>query len=121
MLAGQALAWYGIAIAARKPQRAGWLLGAGLVVAVLSKGIPAVVAPIAVALAAPLVSSMWRRREYLVNLIQALIMILVLCGGWLALAENRPRGVGLAWGHAHPPQFPPPPFPAPFRYWGTTP
>src|SRR5260221_7941160 len=95
MLAGQALAWYGIAIAARKPQRAGWLLGAGLVVAVLSKGIPAVVAPIAVALAAPLVSSMWRRREYLVNLIQALIMILVLCGGWLLPPGNRPRAAGL--------------------------
>jgi len=33
MLAGQALAWYGIALARRKPHRAGWLLGAGLAVA----------------------------------------------------------------------------------------
>src|SRR5712691_10399974 len=105
MLAGQELAWYGIALAPRKPRRAGWLLGAGLVVAVLSKGVPAVVAPIAVALAAPLASSTWRRREYLMNLIQALFMILVLCGGWLALAENRSGGLALAWWHANATQF----------------
>ena len=120
MLAGQALAWYGIALAPRKPQRAGWLLGAGLVVAVLSKGVPAVVAPITVALAAPLASSSWLRREYLVNLIQALLMILVLCGGWLALAESRSSGLALAWWHANATQFAAPPSPAVLGYWGQT-
>src|SRR5258706_1982076 len=93
MLAGQALVWYGIALAPRKPLPAGWLLGAGLVVAALSKGVPALVAPITVALAAPLVSSAWRRREYLMSLIPALLMTLALCGGWLALAGN-PAGGG---------------------------
>src|SRR6266568_4668733 len=73
MLAGQALAWYGIALARRKPQRAGWLLGAGLAVAALSKGIPAVIAPVAVALAVPLVSEAWHRREYLLSLLPALL------------------------------------------------
>src|SRR3989454_10421086 len=63
MLAGQALAWYGIALARRKPQRAGWLLGAGLVIAALSKGIPAVIAPAAGALFAPFVAHPWRRRQ----------------------------------------------------------
>jgi len=120
MLAGQALAWYGIALAARKPHRAGWLLGAGLVVAVLSKGIPAVVAPITVALAAPLASSTWRRREYLLNLIQALFMIVVLCGGWLALAESRSGGLALAWWQANATQFAAPPSPAVLGYWGQT-
>jgi len=120
MLAGQALAWYGIALAARKPRRAGWLLGAGLVVAVLSKGIPAVVAPITVALAAPLASSTWRRREYLLNLIQALFMIVVLCGGWLALAESRSGGLALAWWQANATQFAAPPSPAVLGYWGQT-
>src|SRR5712692_4551713 len=110
MLAGQALAWYGIALAPRKPLRAGWLLGAGLVIAVLSKGVPAVVAPITVALAAPLASSTWLRREYLVNLIQALLMILVLCASWLALA----------WWHANATQFAAPPSPAVLGYWGQT-
>jgi len=35
MLAGQALAWYGIAVLRREPYRGGWLLGLGLVVAAL--------------------------------------------------------------------------------------
>src|SRR5437879_6227296 len=100
MLAGQALAWYGIALAPRKALRAGWLLGAGLVVAALSKGVPAVVAPITVALAAPLVSSAWRRREYLMSLIPALLITLALCGGWLLLAEFRSGGLARAWARA---------------------
>ena len=120
MLAGQALAWYGIALAPRKPHRAGWLLGAGLAVAALSKGVPAVVAPIAVALAAPLVSSAWRRREYLLNLIPALLMVLVLCGGWLVLAESRSAGLALAWWHANAAQFAAPPPAAVLGYWGQT-
>src|SRR6266704_2152020 len=45
MLAGQALAWYSIALALREPRLAGWLLGAGVAVAVLSKGPAAAIAP----------------------------------------------------------------------------
>ena len=120
MLAGQALVWYGIALAPRKPLPAGWLLGAGLVVAAMSKGVPALVAPITVALAAPLASSTWRRREYLLNLIQALFMILVLCGGWLTLAESRSGGLALAWWQANATQFAAPPSPAVLGYWGQT-
>ena len=119
MLAGQALAWYGIALAPRKPHRAGWLLGAGLAVAALSKGVPAVVAPMTVAFAAPLVSSAWRRREYLVNLVPALLLFLVLCGGWLALAESRSGGLALAWWHANATQFAVPRA-AGLGYWGQT-
>ena len=119
MLAGQALAWYGIALATRRPHRAGWLLGAGLVVAALSKGLPAVVATITVALAAPLVSSAWRRREYLMSLIATLLTILVFCGGWLALAESRSGGLALALWHANAAQFAPPPA-AVLGYWGQT-
>jgi 4-amino-4-deoxy-L-arabinose transferase-like glycosyltransferase len=120
MLAGQALAWYGIALAPRKPHRAGWLLGAGLVVAALSKGVPAVVAPITVALVAPFVSSAWRRREHLICLIPALLTTVVLCGAWLALAENRTGGLALAWWHANAEQFAAPTPAAVFGYWGQT-
>src|SRR5204863_9074833 len=119
MLAGQALAWYGIALATRRPHRAGWLLGAGLVVAALSDGRPAVVATITVALAAPLVSLAWRRREYLMSLIATLLTILVFCGGWLALAESRSGGLALALWHANTAQFAPPPA-AVLGYWGQT-
>jgi 4-amino-4-deoxy-L-arabinose transferase-like glycosyltransferase len=120
MLAGQALAWYGIALAPRKPHRAGWLLGAGLVVAALSKGVPSVAAPITVALAMPLVSSAWRRREYLATLIPALLMPLVLCGGWLAFAESRSGGLALAWWSANATQFATPRSAAALFYWGPT-
>jgi 4-amino-4-deoxy-L-arabinose transferase-like glycosyltransferase len=105
MLAGQALAWYGIAILRGSPYRGGWLLGVGLAVAALSKGVPAVIAPLAVALAAPLLSSAWRRREILPALTQALLVFLLLGGAWLALIERGAAGTAQAWWHANVAQF----------------
>ena len=119
MLAGQALAWYGIAIARSRPHRGGWLLGVGLAVAALSKGIPAVLAPLAVALAAPLLSEAWRRREYLPALTQAVLVFVVLGGGWLALAENDLTGFLGAWRAANAAQFAAPPA-AVLGFWGET-
>src|SRR2546425_730688 len=119
MLAGQALAWYGIALARRKPHRAGWLLGAGLAVAALSKGIPAVIAPVAVALAVPLVSEAWHRREYLLSLLPALLVPLGICGGWLAAAESRAPGLALAWWQANAVRFAVPPVET-LGYWAQT-
>ncbi|HKW38317.1 MAG TPA: glycosyltransferase family 39 protein [Burkholderiales bacterium] len=97
MLAGQALAWYGIAMTRKRPHLGGWLLGLGLAVAALSKGIPAVIAPLGVALLAPVASSAWRRREYVPALAQALLLFLLLFGGWLALSENALPGFLTAW------------------------
>lgn len=105
MLAGQALAWYGIAMTRNKPHRGGWLLGLGLAVAVLSKGVPAMIAPLFVALAAPLISSAWRRREYLPALAQALLLFLLVIGGWLALAESGFPGFVREWRNANAAQF----------------
>jgi 4-amino-4-deoxy-L-arabinose transferase-like glycosyltransferase len=119
MLAGQALAWYGIALARRKPHRAGWLLGAGLAVAALSKGIPAVIAPVAAALAVPFVSEAWHRREYLLSLLPALLVPLGICGGWLAAAESRAPGLALAWWQANAVRFAVPPVEA-LGYWAQT-
>src|SRR3989442_4252433 len=45
MLAGQALAWYGIALAPREPRPAGWLLRAGPLLPGLRKGISAGIWP----------------------------------------------------------------------------
>src|SRR5437899_1816334 len=70
-LAALLLAWCGLARAFRAPRVAGWLLGAGLAVAVLSKGPAAAIAPGAVALAAPLVSPAWRGRGYAFALLAA--------------------------------------------------
>jgi 4-amino-4-deoxy-L-arabinose transferase-like glycosyltransferase len=105
MLAGQALAWYGIAMLRGSPYRGGWLLGAGLAVAALSKGLPAVIAPLAVAFAAPLFSSAWRRREFLPALTQALLVFLLLGGAWLALVEHGSAGAAQAWWQANAAQF----------------
>jgi 4-amino-4-deoxy-L-arabinose transferase-like glycosyltransferase len=105
MLAGQAFAWYGIAVARNRPYRGGWFLGVGLAVAALSKGVPAVVAPLAVALVAPAVSSAWRRREYLAALTQALLAFLLLEGTWLALAERSVAGAFQVWWQANAAQF----------------
>src|SRR5262245_25634298 len=84
MLAGQALAWYGIAVLRNTPYRGGWFLGVGLAIAALAKGVPAVVAPLAVALAAPLISSAWRRRETLPAPTPVLLVVVVLSGRVLA-------------------------------------
>jgi 4-amino-4-deoxy-L-arabinose transferase-like glycosyltransferase len=105
MLAGQALAWYGIAITKRTPHRGGWLLGAGLAIAALSKGLPAVIAPAIVALAAPIVSSAWRRREHVPALAQAVLVFLLLGGCWLALAQQDLNGVLPLWWQANEAQF----------------
>jgi 4-amino-4-deoxy-L-arabinose transferase-like glycosyltransferase len=118
MLAGQALAWYGIAIARSTPHRGGWLIGVGLAVAALSKGVPAVIAPLAVALAAPLLSSAWRRREYLPALTQAILVFLLLVGGWAALAERSFPGFFPAWRDATAAQFAVPPVSV-LGFWGT--
>jgi 4-amino-4-deoxy-L-arabinose transferase-like glycosyltransferase len=97
MLAGLALAWYGIALAQRKPQRAGWLLGAGLAVAALSKGVPAVIPPVALALAVPIVSAAWRRREYLATLSTGLAVLLGTSAAWFAIVQAHTPGLALAW------------------------
>ena len=119
MLAGQALAWYSIALAPRKPYRAGWLLGTGLAVTALSKGLPAAAVPVAVALAVPLLSQAWRRREYFFTLLTASLMLAGICGVWLGLAEIRSPGFAPAWWRANATQFVLPPASV-LGYWGQT-
>jgi len=119
MLAGHALAWYGIALAPRKPYRAGWVLGSGLVIAVLGKGVVGVIAPIVVALAVPFVSHVWRRRDYISTLLVAAIVLPPVFGGWLALAESRSPGFLLAWWQASTSQFVLAPASI-LGYWGQT-
>ncbi|MGB5082416.1 MAG: hypothetical protein WBO23_16940 [Burkholderiales bacterium] len=119
MLAGQALAWYGIALAPRTPYRAGWTLGAGLAVAALSKGVAGVIAPVVVALAVPFISHAWRRRDYVPTLLIAALVLPLLCGGWLALADGRSPGFFLAWWQVNTSQFVFSPA-AVLGYWGQT-
>ncbi len=119
MLAGQALAWYGIALALREPRLAGWLLGAGVAVAVLSKGPAAAIAPAVVALAAPLVSPAWRGRGYAFALLAAALALAGICGGWLSLAYGQSPGLVRAWWLANAAVFAAPPADA-LGYWAET-
>lgn len=119
MLAGQALAWYGIALSPRKPYRSGWLLGAGLIAAALSKGIVAVIAPISVALLVPVISQAWRRREYSLTLLTASLVFISTCGGWLAFANFRSAGLAAEWWQANASQFARPEAEA-LGYWAQT-
>lgn len=119
MLAGQALAWYGIALAVRRPRRAGWLLGAGLAVAAMSKGPAAVIAAAVVALAAPFIASEWRRREYALTLLTAALLLGGIAGSWLALAEAQSPGLVREWWNANAAQFAKPPADA-LAYWAQT-
>ena len=118
-LAGQALAWYGIALALRRPLSGGWMLGAGLGAAALCKGIAAVIAPLAVALAAPLLSSEWRRREYVLTLHAAALTFVAILGGWLALIQQYSPGIVRTWWYANTAQFARPPGYA-LAYWAQT-
>jgi 4-amino-4-deoxy-L-arabinose transferase-like glycosyltransferase len=117
MLAGQALAWYGIALARSRPHRGGWLLGLGLAVAALSKGVLAVIAPLAIALLAPAISSAWRRLAYVHALAHALLVFALLFGGWLAIAEHAFPGFLASWRAASAAQFVFPPT-AELGLWG---
>lgn len=119
MLAGQALAWYGIALALRRPLSGGWVLGAGLGIAVLCKGIAAVIAPAAVALAVPFVSDAWRRREYLLTLHAAALLFVAILGGWVALIQQYSPGIVRTWWYTNTAQFAKPPGYA-LAYWAQT-
>jgi 4-amino-4-deoxy-L-arabinose transferase-like glycosyltransferase len=73
MLAGQALAWYAIALAPRKPHKAGAALGLGLAIAFLSKGFIALAAPALAAVAIFFIAEPWRTRRYALTLGEAFI------------------------------------------------
>ena len=97
MLAGQALAWYAIALAPRKPRKAGVALGVGLAIAVLSKGPWAAVAPAMAAIAVPALSPHWRSRAALISLFEALVVFAVPVALWAAAIAMRMPQEGWAW------------------------
>jgi 4-amino-4-deoxy-L-arabinose transferase-like glycosyltransferase len=97
MLAGQALAWHGIALAPRKPRKAGAALGIGLAMAFLSKGPWAILAPAATALVLLAVSPQWRTRRFALTLLEALLTFAVPVAVWTAAIALRQPSEGIAW------------------------
>jgi len=97
LLAGHALAWYGIVLARRRAFEGGAALGLGLAIAVLSKGLLAPLAPLVVAIVLPLVSSDWRNRGYAKALASAFAFLAIPLSLWWALAVAKALPASGAW------------------------
>jgi len=97
LLAGFALAFYGLALSRRRAVVAGALLGTGVGVGFMSKGLiaPGVVSIIAMVL--PVVSNEWRRRDYLYCLLVALVAALPWLLIWPVLLYRRSPELFMAW------------------------
>jgi 4-amino-4-deoxy-L-arabinose transferase-like glycosyltransferase len=93
LLAGHALAYFGMALLLRRAPLGGALLGLGLAAAFMSKGLPAAVVPATVALLLPFASRSWRTRRYASGLALAVLFAAALGGSWLALVETRAPGL----------------------------
>ncbi|MCC6472804.1 MAG: glycosyltransferase family 39 protein [Burkholderiales bacterium] len=112
MLFAQVLAWYGIALAPRRPHKGAAALGMGLAAAVLSKGLAALLAPALTAATVLVLSRHWRTGRFSVSMLEAACVPAVITGAWLLLASERdPAGTaawlaaqwqGLAWPSAGP-------------------
>ena len=97
MLLGIALAQYGLAIALRRPGLGGIVMGAGIAVAFLARGIlgPVWILATAVALAA---FSRWQTRAHLQTVAVALATAVLIAGLWpLTLVLKAPDHLGAWW------------------------
>jgi 4-amino-4-deoxy-L-arabinose transferase-like glycosyltransferase len=97
MTAGMAIALYGLALALRRPVGGGVWLGIGTAVAFLSKGLqgPAWLAVSALVLVA--LGSAWRRREYAVTLLAAVLVAALLSVPWIYALYLRDPALVDAW------------------------
>lgn len=90
-LAGYAMAFYALALAPRKPLRAGLILGTGAGIGFLSRGLVPLEAILATALLLPLLFCHWRRPSHLLVLVAAVISAVPWIAPWLlALQQHFP-------------------------------
>lgn len=100
MLAGLAAAYYGLAIAHKKPGKGGLLFGAGASVAFLAKGLAAVAQPLLAALLVLPLSALGHARSYAIAVAIGLAVLAPFAIGWpAALAHQAPDYFAgwLAW------------------------
>jgi 4-amino-4-deoxy-L-arabinose transferase-like glycosyltransferase len=96
-LTGYAMVFYGLALAPRKPLRAGVLLGTGAGIGFLAKGpVPAEVATIT-ALLLPVLFCHWRRTSYLGVLLVACIAALPWIAPWVIEMKQQSPEMFQAW------------------------
>ncbi len=90
-LTGYAMVFYALALAPRKPLRAGILLGTGCGIGFLSKGLlPAEIA-LAMSLLLPTLFMHWRRSSHLLVLLVAIVTFLLWSAPWLFFLRQSPE------------------------------
>lgn len=90
-LAGYAMVFYALALAPRKPLRAGLLLGTGAGIGFLAKGLlPAEIA-ITMALLLPMFFCHWRRSSYFLVLAIAVVAALPWVASWVLTLKQSPE------------------------------
>jgi 4-amino-4-deoxy-L-arabinose transferase-like glycosyltransferase len=96
-LAGCATAFYGLALARRRPWRASPLIGSGLGIAFLSTGLlkPGIILATAVLL--PVLFNNWRRKSYFASLATGLLIAIPWFGIWLLYAWQQSPDMLQTW------------------------
>jgi 4-amino-4-deoxy-L-arabinose transferase-like glycosyltransferase len=97
LLAGLAVGLYALAISARRPLIAGFWLGTGLGICVLSQGLVEPVMLLFTMALLPLVSSHWRTRNYLLSVVVALVIVTPWALVWPLLLEARSPRLFAEW------------------------
>lgn len=97
LLAGHALAWYGLALLPRRALRGGMLLGLGAAAAMLSKGLLAPLAPLAVGVLLPALSPHWRDRGHWRGMAIAVTAFAVPVLLWTIAVQQFAASAGQAW------------------------
>lgn len=89
-LCGYAMIFYGLALAPRKPLRSGVLLGTGVGIGFLSKGLQPVEVAVTTALLLPLLFFRWRRPSHLLVIVIAVVAALPWVLPWLISLKQSP-------------------------------
>lgn len=96
-LTGYAMAFYALALAPRKPLRAGLILGTGMGIGFLAKGILPLEAILVLALLLPLLFCHWRQTSYLLVLSIAAITALPWIAPWVLTFKQQSPGLFRQW------------------------
>lgn len=100
-LTGVAMGFYALALAKRRPYRAGILLGVGLAIGFLSTGILPFSIILLTSLMLPLFFDNWRSHGFLVTLGVAMMVAIPITLTWLFLAYQHHPEMLLSWWHAN--------------------
>lgn len=96
-LTGYAMVFYGLALAPRKPFRAGLILGTGAGIGFLAKGLLPLEVALATALLLPLLFTRWRQTSHLLVLGAAAVSALPWMAPWLISMKQQAPGLFQQW------------------------